>query len=152
MTSEARLLALISDRVVVKLPSNRVGFEACRLLTREGVRVNMTLCFTLAQVVEAGRAGALWLSPFIGRIDDAGNDGARRLSEMLQVISSFDFRLSVLAASLRTKKLVEAAILAGVQAVTLDPEQIEGFSQDDLSDSGIAKFASDWRQFTESKT
>lgn len=147
IVNEGLTLSALSDRVVVKLPSTRAGFEACRRLTREGTQVNMTLCFTLLQVVEAGRSGASWISPFLGRVDDAGGDGARRLCEMLTVIRTYGFRLSVLAASLRTKDSISAALLAGVHAITLDPAQLRDFGQDELSDAGASRFESDWKQF-----
>lgn len=147
VVNEGLSLSALSDQVVVKLPSTRVGFEACKRLSREGAQVNMTLCFTLPQVVEAARSGANWISPFLGRIDDAGGDGSRRLSEMLRVIKIYEFGLSVLAASLRTKELISSAILAGVHAVTLDPAQLRDLAQDELSDAGAARFESDWSKF-----
>lgn len=150
--NEALAVAALSDRVVVKLPSTPTGFTVCRRLGVHGVQVNMTLCFSTLQVVEAARSGATWVSPFLGRMDDAGGDGRLRLSEMLSIIGTYDFRLTVLAASLRTKDSIASALLTGAHAITLDPEQLRTFGQDELSDTGAAQFDQDWLQWINSRS
>lgn len=151
IVTEARRLAEFSERIVVKIPCNAVGLHACRQLAPAGVPVNMTLCFNPMQAVLAARAGARWISPFIGRLDDAGRDGAATLTEICSVLRNYSLlpALRVLAASIRTELHISAALAAGVHAVTLSPSQILGLPHDPLTEEGCSAFLRDWRNARE---
>jgi transaldolase len=153
IVEEAHGLAAISPRVVVKLPSNQEGFIACRRLANAGVSVNMTLCFNPTQAVLAARMGARWVSPFLGRLDDAGRDGTATLEAICSALRHYDpeGKVRVLAASIRTPAHLTATIRAGAHAITLGPQQIRELASDLLSDAGHAKFQEDWRALIDSR-
>ena len=148
MLTDARALTSISERIVVKIPCTRSGFLACRELSAEGASVNMTLCFSPVQAVLAARNGARWVSPFVGRLDDAGRDGASTLKEICSVLHDYGFSksIAVLAASLRNEQHIAAALTARVHAITLDPAQLRRLSDDPLTDEGAARFLDDWQK------
>jgi transaldolase len=144
MVAEGQRLGQISHHVVVKLPCTSPGFVACRHLTQLQVPVNMTLCFTPAQALLAARAGAKWVSPFVGRLDDAGRHGAAALKAMCSALRDYASSTSVLAASIRSDEHFTAALEARVRGVTLSPSQILEMHDDPLTEEGCAAFARDW--------
>ncbi len=146
MVAEAQQLRRISERVVIKLPCTSPGFMACRSLVQHNVPVNMTLCFNQAQALLAARAGAKWVSPFVGRLDDAGRHGATTLKAICSTLRDYGFgsSTSVLAASIRSEEHFAAALEACVRGVTLSPSQILKLHQDPLTEEGCAAFARDW--------
>lgn len=146
MVAEAQQLRRISERVVVKLPCTLPGFVACRSLAKDRVPVNMTLCFSPAQALLAARAGAKWISPFIGRLDDAGRNGAATLKAICSTLRDYGFgsSTSVLAASIRSKGHFTAALEARVRGITLSPSQILDLHHDPLTEEGCVAFARDW--------
>ncbi|MEM6926658.1 MAG: fructose-6-phosphate aldolase [Myxococcota bacterium] len=145
MVREGRLLARIHEHVVVKVPLIKEGLAACRALSDEGIKVNVTLCFQAAQALFAGLAGATYLSPFIGRIDDISWDGADLIRQIVEVYAESDsIDTQVLAASLRHPQHLVQAALAGADVATAPFEVIAGAVKHPLTDIGNEKFLADW--------
>ena len=146
MIAEGRRLRAIADNVVVKLPLTAEGLNACRTLSEEGIPTNVTLCFSLNQALLAAKAGATFVSPFVGRIEDMGGDGIGLLAAIRDVYDRYGYDTSVLAASLRSPAHVEAAALAGCDAATLPPKIFDQMVRHPLTDSGLEAFLADWRK------
>jgi transaldolase len=146
MLAEGRRLAEIAGNVVVKLPLTREGLIATAGLAREGVRVNVTLCFSAVQALLAAKAGASFISPFIGRLDDHGADGALLLSEIRAIYDAYGFETEILAASIRGAEHVKAAALAGADCATIPPAVFTELFKHPLTDKGLDLFLSDWRK------
>lgn len=145
MVREGRLLARIHEHVVVKVPLIKEGLAACRALSDEGIKVNVTLCFQAAQALFAGLAGATYISPFIGRIDDISWDGADLIRQIVEVYAESDsIDTQVLAASLRHPQHLVQAALAGADVATAPFEVIAGAVKHPLTDIGNEKFLADW--------
>jgi transaldolase len=144
MLAEGRRLADIARNVVVKLPLTKAGLIATTGLAREGVRVNVTLCFSAAQALLAAKAGASFISPFIGRLDDHGADGAELLSEIRAIYDIYEFETQILAASIRHAAHVKAAALAGADCATIPPAVFNDLFKHPLTDKGLDLFLSDW--------
>ncbi|MEX0907919.1 MAG: fructose-6-phosphate aldolase, partial [Gemmatimonadota bacterium] len=119
MLREGRELAKIADNIVVKVPLTEAGLGACRKFRGEGIRVNVTLCFSAAQALLAAKAGASYISPFVGRLDDLGQDGMELIGQIVQIYSNYDFKTEVLVASVRHPVHVVQAALLGADAPTL---------------------------------
>lgn len=145
MLAEGRHLARIAPNVVVKLPLTENGLKACRTLSGEGVRVNITLCFTAVQALLAAKAGAYFISPFIGRLDDKGLDGMELIEEIRCVYDNYGFDTRILAASIRSSDHVRRAALAGSDCATLPPRIFAELYRHELTDAGIEAFLKDWR-------
>ncbi|MDP3737636.1 MAG: fructose-6-phosphate aldolase [Hyphomonadaceae bacterium] len=145
MLSEGRYLARIASNVVVKLPLTENGLRACRTLADEGIRVNVTLCFSAVQAMLAAKAGAYFISPFIGRLDDIKVDGVGLIREIRKVYDNYNFRTQVLAASIRTPEHVRDCALAGADCATLPPKIFAALYKHPLTDSGIEAFLKDWK-------
>ncbi|MEZ5938356.1 MAG: fructose-6-phosphate aldolase [Hyphomonadaceae bacterium] len=145
MLREGRYLAAIAPNVVVKLPLTREGLMACRALTDEGIRVNVTLCFSAVQALLAAKAGAYFISPFIGRLDDAGVDGMELIREIRHIYDVHDFSTQVLAASIRTPAHVRDAALAGADCATIPTKIFFSLYKHVLTDTGLEAFLKDWR-------
>lgn len=144
MLEQGRRLRAIADNVVVKLPLTAAGLEACAAFRAEGVPTNVTLCFSVNQALLAAKAGATFISPFVGRVEDAGGDGIGLLEAIRDVYDRFGFETSILAASLRSPAHVEAAALAGCDAATLPPATFDALVKHPQTDAGLAAFLKDW--------
>jgi transaldolase len=144
MLAEGRRLADIAPNVVVKLPLTKAGLTATAGLSREGIRVNVTLCFSAVQALLAAKAGAAFISPFIGRLDDHGADGAELLSEIRAIYDIYEFETAILAASIRSAAHVKAAALAGSDCATIPPAVFSDLFKHPLTDKGLDLFLSDW--------
>lgn len=146
MVEEGRKLAKIHDNVVVKLPLTRDGIQACAILSKEGVRINVTLCFSAGQALLAAKAGAYIISPFVGRIDDMGANGMELVHQIVQIYDNYGFRTQILAASLRTTNHVIEAALAGAHIGTMPFKVLDGLFNHPLTDKGLEQFLKDYNK------
>jgi len=144
MVSEAHELARIADNVVIKIPICPEGLAATKILREEGVHVNMTLVFSVNQAILAARAGAAFVSPFLGRLDDIGTDGLERLAEMVESFRNYDFSTEIIAASIRSPMHVVKAALIGADIATVPFNVIEQMVKHPLTDVGMERFLADW--------
>jgi transaldolase len=144
MLAEGRKLAAIAPNVVVKLPLTREGLMATAELAREGINVNVTLCFSAVQAMLAAKAGATFVSPFIGRLDDLGFDGMDLIHEIRAIYDTYSFDTEILAASIRSADHVRAAALAGSDCATIPPDVFLSLFKHPLTDKGLDQFLSDW--------
>ncbi|HTS75865.1 MAG TPA: fructose-6-phosphate aldolase [Bryobacteraceae bacterium] len=144
MVLQGRKLAQIHKNVVVKVPLTRDGIRACSLLSREGIRVNVTLCFSAGQALLAAKAGAYFISPFAGRLDDIGGDGIGLIRDIVQIYRNYGFNTQVLAASLRHAAHVIEAAKAGAHIGTLPYKVIDGMFHHPLTDKGLDQFMKDY--------
>jgi len=144
MVTEGRKLAKIHPNVVVKVPLTRDGIRACSILSREGTRVNVTLCFSAAQALLAAKAGAYFISPFVGRLDDIGASGIELISDIVQIYKNYGFNTQVLAASLRNSAHVIDCAKAGAHVGTLPFKVLDGLFSHPLTDRGLAQFLKDY--------
>ncbi len=144
MVTEGRKLAKIHRNVVVKVPLTRDGIRACSILSREGTRVNVTLCFSAGQALLAAKAGAYFISPFVGRLDDIGASGIGLISDIVQIYKNYGFNTQVLAASLRNSTHVIECAKAGAHVGTLPFKVIDSLFNHPLTDKGLAQFLKDY--------
>jgi len=144
MLAEGRYLARIASNVVVKLPLTENGLRACRTLSDEGIRVNVTLCFSAVQAMLAAKAGAYFISPFIGRLDDRGVDGMELIREIRRIYDNYGYQTNILSASIRSADHVRLAALAGSDCATLPPKIFAALYKHELTDSGVEAFLKDW--------
>jgi transaldolase len=144
MMLEGRKLAEIAPNVVVKLPLTFDGLRAAREFAMAGVSTNVTLCFTAAQALLAAKAGATYVSPFIGRLDDYGADGSDLINEIRAIYDQYEFDTEILAASIRNPAHVRAAALAGADCATLPPAVFRDLVKHPLTTSGLKQFSEDW--------
>jgi transaldolase len=144
MIREGRLLAKIHKNVVVKVPLTRDGIRACSTLSKEGIRLNVTLCFTAAQALLAAKAGAYIISPFVGRLDDIGIDGMQLIHDIVQVYQNYGYKTQILAASLRTTNHVIEAAKAGADIGTMPFKTLDALFSHPLTDKGLEQFLKDW--------
>jgi len=144
MIREGHALARISPHVVIKVPMTWDGLRACRTFTEQGIKTNVTLCFSANQGLLAARAGATFVSPFIGRLDDIGEDGVGLISDLRQIFDQYGFKTNVLAASIRSPEHVKACALAGADYVTIPPETLQDLVKHPLTDKGLEAFLADW--------
>jgi transaldolase len=145
MVREGKLLRAVADNVVVKLPLTPEGLKACVALSDEGVEVNVTLCFSAVQALLAAKAGAAFISPFVGRLDDGGHDGMELVREIRAIYDQYGFETKILAASLRTPAHVREAALAGADCATLPPAVFRALYKHPLTDLGLEAFMKDWK-------
>lgn len=146
MLEQARELAALHEHVVVKLPLTRDGLQTCRALADDGIKTNVTLCFSAVQGLLAAKAGATYVSPFIGRLDDIGQAGMDLIRDLRQVYDNYGFETKVLAASIRhTEHLLQAA-LAGADAATIPAGVFDKLLNHPLTDSGLERFLADWKK------
>ena len=143
MITEGRKLAAIAENVAVKLPLTWDGLKACKTLTGEGTMVNVTLCFSANQALLAAKAGATFISPFIGRLDDINVDGMELISDIRQIYDNYLFDTEILAASIRTANHVKESALAGADVATMPPNVIKSLATHPLTDKGLAAFLAD---------
>jgi len=146
MVAEGKKLAKIAKNVTVKVPLTLDGLKACRTLSQAGTMVNVTLCFSANQALLAAKAGATFISPFIGRLDDINIDGMELIREIRQIYDNYDFGTEILAASIRTANHVKEAALIGADVATVPPAVLKGLVKHPLTDKGIESFLADWKK------
>ena len=147
MIMEGRILAKIAENVTVKVPLTMDGLKACRVLTGEGTMVNVTLCFSATQALLAAKAGATFVSPFIGRLDDIGLDGMELIREIRVIYDNYaDLNTEILAASIRTVNHVKDAAMIGADVATVPPAILQALVKHPLTDKGIEQFLADWKK------
>ncbi|MDB5431168.1 MAG: transaldolase family protein [Caulobacter sp.] len=144
MLAEGRKLAGIAPNVVVKLPLTKAGLIAAGEFSREGISTNVTLCFSATQALMAAKAGATYISPFIGRLDDHGFNGMDLISEIRAIYDNYGFDTEILAASIRSIGHVKEAALAGADCATIPPDVFNGLFKHPLTDKGLEQFTKDW--------
>jgi transaldolase len=144
MIAEGEKLAKVATNVVVKAPLTPDGLIATRELARQGIHVNVTLCFSAAQALLAAKAGAAYISPFIGRLDDLGEDGMQLIAEIRAVYDNYDFDTEILAASIRTPDHVKRAAIIGADCATIPPGVFRDLFKHPLTDKGLEQFLADW--------
>ena len=146
MLREGREYARIAPNVVVKCPLTRDGLKATKRLTDEGIKVNVTLCFSATQAILAAKAGAAYISPFIGRLDDIGQNGLELLAEIVEIYGNYAWKTEVLAASIRNPIHVAEAARMGADVATIPFKVIEQLIQHPLTDKGLNQFLADWQK------
>jgi transaldolase len=151
MLREGRELAKLADNIVVKVPLTEAGLMACRQFRAEDIRVNVTLCFSAAQALLAAKAGASYISPFIGRLDDIAQDGMQLIEQVVQIYGNYDFQTEVLVASVRHPVHVVQAALLGADVATVPAKVLHQLMQHPLTDKGLAGFLADWAKLPEAK-
>ena len=147
---QGRKLAKIAENVVVKLPLTRDGLIACRGLAADGIKTNVTLCFSANQALLAAKAGASFISPFVGRLDDLGFDGMDLVRDIRAVYDNYGFDTEILVASMRTTEHLREAALVGADCATIPPEIFEALFLHPLTDKGLELFAQDWASTNQS--
>lgn len=146
MLREGRDYARIAPNVVVKCPLTADGLKATRQLTLEGIKVNVTLCFSAAQAILAAKAGAAYISPFLGRLDDIGHNGLELLTEIVEIYNNYDWKTEVLAASIRHPIHAIEAARIGADVATMPFKVMEQLIKHPLTDKGLEQFLADWRK------
>lgn len=146
MIEEGKKLAGIHKNIVIKLPTTLEGLKACKALTKENIKTNLTLIFTANQALLAARAGASYVSPFIGRLDDIGINGIDLIKEIREIFDKHNIETEIIAASIRNSLHVKEAAKAGAHIGTIPYKVIEEMIKHHLTDAGIAKFLSDWNK------
>ncbi|MDM7852053.1 fructose-6-phosphate aldolase [Pseudochrobactrum kiredjianiae] len=144
MMKEAAVLAKIADNICIKLPLTLEGLKACKALTSDGHKTNVTLCFSANQALLAAKAGATYVSPFIGRLDDIGLNGMDLIGEIRTIFDNFAFETQILAASVRTVNHVKEAALIGADVITAPPATLKALVKHPLTDKGLEAFLADW--------
>jgi len=145
MIAEGKLLATIAPNVVVKVPLTEDGLAACRAFVASGIRVNVTLCFSLVQAIVAAKSGATYISPFVGRLDDINLDGIQLIRDIREVYDIQRYPTQILAASVRSLNHLGEAARAGADAVTAPAAVLRSLIRHPLTDAGLARFMADWR-------
>lgn len=145
MVQEGRELAKIHPNIVVKLPLTAQGLKACSILSEETIRCNVTLCFQPLQALLAAKAGAAFISPFVGRLDDIGHDGMEIIRQIRQIYDNYGFETEILAASLRHPQHVLFAALEGADVVTIPKGVLDQMIKHSLTDIGLEKFLADYK-------
>lgn len=146
MIEEGKKLAKIHKNVVVKLPLIPEGLKACKALSAEGIRTNVTLCFSATQGLMAAKAGATYVSPFVGRLDDINLVGMELIEDLVQIFANYDLATQVLAASIRSPRHVTESALAGAHVATIPTKVFDQMIQHPLTDKGIEGFMADWKK------
>jgi transaldolase len=146
MIREGRQLATIDGHIVVKVPFGRAGVTACGTLSREGIRVNVTLIFSAAQALLAAKTGATFVSPFVGRLDDIGTSGMELIGQIVRVYDNYDFTTEVLVASVRGPMHIIEAAQMGADICTCPSKVFDAMFKHPLTDIGLEKFLTDWKK------
>ncbi len=147
MLKEAEVLSAIADNVCIKLPLTQDGLKACKVLSGNGIATNVTLCFSALQALLAAKAGATYVSPFIGRLDDIGQNGGDLIADIVTIYDNYEeYDTQILAASIRGPQHVLDAALSGAHVATLPPKILRQMSQHPLTDKGLAGFMKDWEK------
>lgn len=147
---EGRNIAEIADNVVVKVPLIKDGIKAIKTFSEEGIKTNCTLCFSATQAMIAAKAGATYISPFIGRVDDISNDGMTIIEDIVQIYDNYGFETEILAASIRHPMHVLEAAKLGADVATMPLNVIEQLLKHPLTDNGLERFIADWEKLQES--
>lgn len=145
MVEEARKLVKIADNIVIKIPCISEGLKAVKILSAEGIKTNVTLVFSMAQALLAARAGASYVSPFIGRLDDIGEDGVQLVENIVKAFKLYGINTEVIAASIRNLEHVEKVMLTGCQIATIPTKVLEQMIIHPLTDKGLAQFMADYQ-------
>ena len=146
MMREAEVIRKIADNIAIKVPLTPAGLKACKSLTSDGTMVNVTLCFSSAQALLAAKAGATFISPFIGRLDDISTDGMQLISDIRLIYDNYDYGTEILAASIRHPMHVVESAKMGADVATVPPKIIWQLFKHPLTDAGIASFLKDWQE------
>jgi transaldolase len=147
MLAEGRKLAAIAENVAVKVPLTWAGLKTCKALSQDGIMVNVTLCFSVNQALLAAKAGAAFVSPFVGRLDDIGEDGMDVIRDIRTIFDNYpELGTEVIAASLRHPRHVTEAALAGADVATVPPAVLKQIVNHPLTDKGLAQFLADWKK------
>ena len=146
MMREAEVLRKVADNITIKVPLTIDGLKTCKALTGEGTMVNVTLCFTANQALLAAKAGATFISPFVGRHDDIGFDGMQIISEIRTIYDNYDFQTQILVASVRHPIHVLQSAMIGADVMTAPPAVIRQLFKHPLTDNGLKAFLADWEQ------
>lgn len=146
MVREARDIAGWAPNIVAKIPSTLEGFEAMSTLSQDGIRINQTLCFSVNQAILGARAGASFVSPFVGRLDDGGHDGMQVVADIVEVFNRYQIGTKVLAASIRHPMHCVAAAKVGAHIATIPLKVLIQMAHHPLTDVGMARFSEDWKQ------
>ena len=144
MIAEGTKLAAIAPNIAVKVPLTWDGLKACKALSDAGHMVNVTLCFSATQALLAAKAGATFISPFIGRLDDIGLDGMELIADIRQIYDNYQFQTQILAASIRSVNHVAIAAKIGADVATIPPDVLKKLAHHPLTDKGLATFLADW--------
>jgi len=144
MIAEGRKLAKIAENITVKVPLTWAGLKTCKTLSDEGTMVNVTLCFSANQALLAAKAGASFISPFVGRLDDINIDGMDLIDDIRTIYDNYLFKTEILVASVRTVNHVTQSALIGADVVTAPPEVLKKLASHPLTESGLASFMADW--------
>jgi transaldolase len=144
MIAEGTKLAAIAPNIAVKVPMTWDGLRACKALTGAGHMVNVTLCFSATQALLAAKAGATFISPFVGRLDDIGFDGMELIADIRQIYDNYQFQTQILVASIRTVNHVATAAKIGADVATIPPGVVRKLADHPLTDKGLAAFLADW--------
>ena len=150
MIKEAEVLRKIADHVAIKVPLIPDGLKACKVLTEDGTMVNVTLCFSPAQALLAAKAGATFISPFVGRLDDIGADGMGLIGEICEIYANYNYQTQVLVASIRSPMHVVEAARIGAHVATMPPKTLRQLYQHPLTDKGLKAFLDDWSKTKQS--
>lgn len=145
MIAEGTVLAALAENVVVKLPLTLAGLKAAKTFKERGVKTNVTLCFSANQALLAAKAGATYISPFLGRLDDINIDGVELIENIRQIYDNYQFETQILAASIRTPNHVTQVALAGADVATIPPAVIRKLADHPLTNAGIEGFVKDWK-------
>ena len=151
MIEQARALAKWADNIVVKIPMTEAGLKAVSVLSKEGIKTNVTLVFSVAQGLMAAKAGATFISPFVGRLDDIGSDGVKLIKDFRTVLDNYGLKSEIIAASIRGVQHVEAVALAGSDIATIPAGVFGKMFKHPLTDNGLASFEKDWAEFEASQ-
>ncbi len=145
MVEEARKLVQIAENIVIKIPCIPEGLKAVKILSAEGIKTNVTLVFSMSQALMAARAGATYVSPFIGRLDDISEDGVLLVKNIVEAFKLYGIETEVIAASIRNLAHVDAVMLTGCQIATIPTKVLEQMIKHDLTDKGLAAFLADYQ-------
>lgn len=151
MIEQARALAKWADNIVVKIPMTEAGLKAVSVLSKEGIKTNVTLVFSVVQGLMAAKAGATFISPFVGRLDDIGSDGVKLIKDLRTVLDNYGLKSEIIAASIRGVQHVEAVALAGSDIATIPVGVFGKMFKHPLTDNGLASFEKDWAEFEASQ-
>ena len=146
MIKQGRELAKIDPWIVVKVPLTRDGIQACKALSSEGIKVNVTLCFSPSQALLAAKVGATYISPFVGRLDDVATPGMELIRDIVDIYGNYDFKTEVLVASTRSPMHIVEAARLGADICTCPPAVIDSLFNHPLTDVGLKKFLADWEK------
>jgi transaldolase len=151
MVKEARQLSKIHKNIIVKIPMTAEGLKAVKVLSKEGIKTNVTLVFSPNQALLAAKAGATYVSPFVGRLDDISHDGMALVRDIVTIFRNYEFKTQVIAASMRHPVHVTEAALAGAHVATIPYDVLKKMLKHNLTDEGIQKFLKDWEKIPKKK-